>query len=327
MSRLGSKICVACASVIFFASAQLALAQIGDWPNRPVKIIVPTAAGGSIDMTARTIAAKLQDKWGRAVIIENKPGAAMRIGADFAAKSEPDGYTLLVAHDGTMAMNPVVYNNLPYDPQKDFAPLALIVSIPEAIMVHKSVPANNLQELILLAQQRPGALNHASGGTATLLALELLKSMAKIDIKSVPFNGGAPAVNALMSGVVEVLIADIVTAGSALQSKDVKVLAVTTLKSQPTLPGVPSAHDSGVFNYDVQTWMGAFAPARTPKAILTKIEADIAEAMNASDVRKRFESIGMTLGSGGGEEMRKLLAADISKWRKVVSEAGIKISQ
>ncbi len=204
------------ALAVGFVGANHARAQATAWPEKPVRIIVPTAAGGSIDVTARVIAAKLAEKWGKPVVIENRPGAAMRIGADAVAKSPPDGYTLLIAHDGTLAMNAVVYKNLPYDPRRDFEPLPLIATLPEVLMVNVKTPANSAVELIELAKRNPGQLNHASGGTATLLALELFKAMAGIDIKSVPYAGGAPAVNALIAGESETLIADVATAAAAL---------------------------------------------------------------------------------------------------------------
>jgi tripartite-type tricarboxylate transporter receptor subunit TctC len=310
-------------SLLVAAGAQAASAET--FPSRTVKIIVPTAPGGAIDTTARVVAEKLQAKWGKPVVIENKPGAAMRIGAELAAKSPADGYTLLVAHDGTMAMNPVVYPDLPYDPVKDFAPVALISSIPEVIMVNKSVPAHSLQELIALAKREPGKLNHATGGTATLLSLELLKAMAGIDITSVKYNGGAPAVRAVIGGEVQVIIADISTGGPGLQSNNVRPLAVTTLQRVKQYPNLPTFDQSGVKGYDVQTWMGMFAPAKTPKDVLAKIEADVKEAVGSADVRDRLEKIGMTVRSGTAAEMKQVLATDIAKWGKLVRERNIKI--
>ena len=207
------------------AIATTAQAQ-SDWPQKPVRIIVPTAPGGSIDLLARLVAANLQQKWGQAVVVENRAGAAMRIGTDAVAKAQPDGYTILFAHDGAMAMNVAVFKQLAYDPQKDFAPIAMMASLPLALMVHQNVPVNSLQELITYARKNPGKLNHASGGTATLLALELFKAHADLDIKSVPFMGGSTTVNAVMSGTVEMLIADVSTAAPAIKSPQVKILGI-----------------------------------------------------------------------------------------------------
>ena len=297
------------------------------YPDHTVRIIVPTAAGGSIDATARIVAEKLSAKWGQPVIIENKPGAGMRIGADYAAKSAPDGYTFLVAHDGTMAMNPVAYPDLPYNPQKDFVPLGMLSSIPEVIMVNANFPAKTLQELIDYAKKNPGKLNHATGGTATMLALELFKAMAGVEIANVSYRGGLPAVTGLMGGDVEVCIADIATASAGLQSDKVRPLAITTLKRVKQFPDLPTADEAGVKGYDVATWVGAFAPAGTPKEIVAKIEAGLKDALSAPDVRTKLEAIGMEIRSGTGEEMRIVLAEDTSKWAKLVKEQNIKIAQ
>ena len=217
------------------------------YPERTVRIIVPgPRRGGSIDTTARVIAAALAERWGKPVVIENRPGAAMIIGAEAEAKSPPDGYTLLVAHDGTMAMNPVVYPHLAYHSQRDFEPLALLTSIAEVVLVNEAVPVKSIKELIAFAKANPGKLNHASGGTATLLALELFKAMAQVDITNIPFRGGAPAVTGVMSGETQVIFADLATAHAGMQSGKLRTLAVTTRKRVPRLPDVPTIDESGV---------------------------------------------------------------------------------
>ena len=297
------------------------------FPDHTVKIIVPTAPGGSIDATARIVAEKLQTIWGTPVIIENRAGAGMRIGADAAAKSPADGYTWLIAHDGTLAMNAVIYPDLSYDPVQDFVALGLISAIPEVIMVANKVPAKTLGEFLDYAKKNPGKINHATGGTATLLAAELLKAMAGIEIEQVSYRGGAPAVTGLLSDDVEVCIADIATANAALQSDRVKPLAVTTLTRISQYPDIPTANEAGVPGYDVATWVGAFAPAGTPKEVVEKIEAGIKEATKDPDVRAKLEKIGMQVRSGSASEMREVLAADIAKWGKLVREKNIKLAQ
>ena len=297
------------------------------YPDRPVKIIVPTAPGGSIDTTARVVAEKMQAKWGKPVIIENRPGAAMRIGAEAVQKSAPDGYTLLVAHDGTMAINPVAFADLPYDPQKDFIPLGLVVTIPEAVMVNVSVPANSIAELIGLARKEPGKLTHASGGSATLLALELFKAMAGIDIRSIPYRGGAPAVTAAIAGETSMIIADLTTGNAALQSDRIRPLAITSMERSSKYPNMATLHELGVTGYEVNTWIAFFAPAGVPKDVAARIEEAITEAVGAPEVRMRFEATGMTVRSGAAEELRKLLAVDVAKWAKLVKEKNIKIAQ
>jgi len=308
---------------LLHASAQ---AQ-SEWPQKTVRIIVPTAPGGSIDLLARMVAAQLQQKWGQAVVVENRAGAAMRIGSDAVAKAAPDGYTILFAHDGAMAMNVAVFKQLSYNPEKDFAPLAMMASLPLALIVHQNVPVNSLQELIAYARKNPGKLNHASGGTATLLALELFKAHADLDIKSVPFMGGSTTVNAVMSGTVEMLIADVSTAAPALQSSQVKVLGISTLERQKILPNVPTLDESGVKGYEVRTWIGAFAPAGTPKPILERWEKGITEAMRSPEVRDKVEAAGlMALDSGAGV-MRQRVSADIRKWTTLVKERNLQFDQ
>ena len=251
----------------------------------------------------------------------------MRIGTDAVAKAQPDGYTILFAHDGAMAMNVAVFKQLAYDPQKDFAPIAMMASLPLALMVHQNVPVNSLQELITYARKNPGKLNHASGGTATLLALELFKAHADLDIKSVPFMGGSTTVNAVMSGTVEMLIADVSTAAPALQSPQVKILGISTLERQKILPNVPTLDESGVKGYEVRTWIGAFAPAGTPKPILDKWEKGITEAMRSGDVRDKVEGAGLIALDSGADVMRQRVAADIRKWVTLVRERNLQFDQ
>jgi tripartite-type tricarboxylate transporter receptor subunit TctC len=302
------------------------LASAQNFPDRTVKIIVPTAPGGAIDTTARVVAEKMQAKWGKPVVIENRPGASMRLGAEAVQKAAPDGYTLLVAHDGTMAINPVAFSDLPYDPQRDFTPLGLVISIPEAPMVNKQVPANSIAELIALAKKQPGQLTHASGGSATLLALELFKAMAGVDIRSIPYRGGAPAVTAAIAGETSMIIADLTTGAPGLNSDRMRPLAVTSLQRSKKYPDLPTMDEAGVKGYEVNTWMGFFGPANMPQSVAIAIETAIKEAVAMPDVRARFEATGANVRSGTAEEMRQLLATDVAKWAKLVKEQNIKLS-
>jgi tripartite-type tricarboxylate transporter receptor subunit TctC len=288
-------------------------ADAQDFPDHAIKIIVPSSPGGAIDLTGRIVAEKLQQKWGKPVVVENRPGASMQIGAEAVAKASPDGYTLLVAHDGTLAINPLVYPNLPYDPQKSFEPLGMVISIPEVVMVNVSVPAHSIGELVALAKKAPGQLTHATGGSATLLSLELFKATADVDIRSIQYRGGAPSVTAGIAGETSTVIADITTAGPGLHSDRIRPLAVTSLTRSKLLPELPTVDQAGVPGYEVNTWMGVFAPAGTPKDISAKIEAAIKEAVAMTDVRSRFEATGANMRSGTAEEMRQVLAADTEK--------------
>lgn len=306
------------------ASAICAAAQT--FPERAVKIVVPTAPGGSIDTTARVVGEKLQARWGKPVVIENRPGAAMRLGAEAVQKAPPDGYTLLVAHDGTMAINPVAFADLPYDPQKDFEPLGLVVTIPEAVMVNVKVPAGSIPELIALAKKEPGQLTHATGGSATLLALELFKAMAGIDIRSIPYRGGAPAVTAAIAGETSMIIADLSTGHAGLQSDRIRSLAVTSMTRSRKYPEIATLNELGVTGYEVNTWIAFFAPAGTPKQVVAELESAIKEAVVMPDVRARFEATGAQARSGSAEELRQVLAVDVVKWAKLVKDKSIKIA-
>jgi tripartite-type tricarboxylate transporter receptor subunit TctC len=295
------------------------------FPEKTIRIIVPTAPGGSIDSTARLIADRMQAKWGKPVVIENRPGAGMRIGAEAAARSPADGYTLLAAHDGTLAINAAVYPDLPYDPQRDFAPLGLVVTIPEALMVNVNVPASSIPELVALARKEPGQLTHATGGSATLLALELFNAMAGVDIRSIPYRGGAPAVTATIAGETSMIIADLSTGNPALRSDRIRPLAITSMTRSRQYPNLPTLDEQGVSGYEVNTWIGFFAPAATPRGVRAKLEEAIKEAVAMPDVRARLEATAMNVRSGTAEEMAKLLASDIAKWSKLVREKNIRI--
>ena len=298
-----------------------------NYPSHPVKIVVPTAAGGAIDTAARLVGEKLQARWGQPVVVENRPGASMRIGAEAVQKAAPDGYTLLVAHDGTMAINPIAFPDLPYDPQKDFTPLGLVTSIPEAVMVNKAVPAGSIIELIGLAKKQPGQLTHATGGSATLLSLELFKAMAAVDIRSIPYRGGAPAVTAAIAGETSMIIADLTTGNAALNSDRMRPLAVTSRKRSNKYPKLPTMDEAGVKGYEVNTWIGFFGPARIPEEVAAEIEMAIKEATASPDVRARFESTGAVVRSGSARELREVLATDLAKWANLVKEQNIKLSQ
>jgi tripartite-type tricarboxylate transporter receptor subunit TctC len=313
-------------AIVFTLGTSLCAANAQTFPDHNVKIIVPTAAGGAIDLCARVIGEKLQAKWGKPVVIENRAGASMRIGAEAVQKAPADGYTLLVAHDGTMAINPLVFPDLPYDPQKDFTPLGLVVAIPEALMVNVKVPTNSIAELIALAKKEPGQLTHASGGSATLLSLELFKAMAGVDIRSIPYRGGAPAVTATIGGETSMIIADLATGNAGLHSDRIRPLGVTSIARSKMYPELATINEQGVTGYEVNTWMGFFAPAGTPKEVSAKIEAAIKDAVAMPDVRARFEATGAVMRSGSAEEMRNVLATDVAKWAKLVKEKNVKLA-
>ncbi len=311
--------------VLILAFAQAASAQA--YPNRAVRIIVPTAPGGSIDITARTVANKLGELWGQSVVVDNRAGASMIIGAELAAKSTPDGYTLFVAHDGTMSINPVVFPSLPYRPQKDFIPISLMTAAPLVIMVDPVIGVDSVQELITYARANPGKLNHATGGSATLLALELFNSIAKVNIVSVPYKGAAPAIKSILAGETQVCIADTASAAAVLRSGKVKPLAVTSARRFDLFPDLPTATDSGAPGYVTRTWIAAFAPAGTPADIVNALGEDIRRVLRTPEMRERFASINMEVHATSASELARTMDADTEKWGRLIRERGIKLSQ
>jgi tripartite-type tricarboxylate transporter receptor subunit TctC len=311
---------LALALVPLVASAQ-------GFPSKPVRIIVPTSPGGGIDNTARVFGAKLQEYWAQGVVVENRPGASMIIGAEAAAKSAADGYTLLVAHDGTMSMNPVIYPALSYDPQKDFAPVSLLTTAPLVAMVHPSTGFQSVQDVIAFARANPGKLNHATGGTATLLALELFNSMARTQVTSVPYKGAAPAFASLMAGETQLAFGDIGSGAATLKSGKVKVLGIATLERSKLYPEWPTIAESGLPGYETRTWIAAFAPAGVPADVVTKISADLRRAAAEASVREKLQAMNFEVVGSTPEALARVMRLDTEKWGRLVKERNIKISQ
>ena len=292
-----------------------------------VGVIVPRAAGGGIAPSARIVAVKLSELWGQAVVVENRPGAGMAIGVDAVVKSAPDGYTLLVAHEGAICMNPVIYPKLPHNPQKDLAPVSLMVTAPLLVVVNAGVPAKTFQELLAYARANPGKLNHANGGSATRMALELLNSLAKVKITDVAYKGLAPALTSVMAGETQLSIPDAGSANAAIKSGKVRALAVTTPKPAKQFPGLPTVADSGVPGYEMSTWRAVFAPAGTPADIVTKIGNDLRLVLATADVRERFQALSMEVEWSPGDELGRRVRAETEKWARLVKESGITFSQ
>jgi len=312
------------------AAAALALsldAMAQEFPSRPVRVIVPSSPGGGIDSTARVVTAKLSEFWGQSVVVENRAGGSMIIGAEAAAKSKPDGYTLFVAHDGTMSMNPVVFPKLPYDPQRDFVPLCLMTAAPLMLVVHPSVGVNSVRELIDYAHANPGRLNHSTGGTATLLALELFKAFANVDIASVNYKGLGPANASLLAGETQLGFPDLGSGAAALRSGKLRLIAVADTKRSKFFPNVPTFAEAGLPGYESRTWVAAFAPAGTPAEIAAKIGNDIRRALAVSEVRERLERLNFDVVASSADELARTVRADTEKWGRLIRERGIKLTQ
>ena len=311
--------------LLVLATTQAVWAQ--GYPNRAVRIIVPTVPGGSIDITARTVANKLSELWGQSVVIDNRAGASMIIGAELAAKATPDGYTLFVAHDGTMSINPVLFSSLPYRPLQDFIPLSLMTAAPLVVMVDPIIGVDSILGLIDYARANPGRLNHATGGPATMLALELFNSIAKVSIVSVPYKGAAAAIKSILAGETQVCIADTASAAAVLRSGKVKPLAVTAARRFDLFPDLPTVADAGVPGYETRTWIAAFAPAGTPADIVNILGEDIRRVLRSAELRERFASINMEVHATSAAELVRTMEADTEKWRRLIKERGIKLVQ
>jgi tripartite-type tricarboxylate transporter receptor subunit TctC len=280
------------------AAVAAALAPAGAfaqaWPSKPVHLIVPYAPGGPVDLSARLLAAKLQDALGQPVIAENKPGAGGNIGADFVAKSAPDGYTLVMGAIATHAINPALYPKFPYDPVRDFSHVALIVQVPNVLVVNNDVPARNISEFIALLKANPGKFDFASGSTGSTghLAGELFKQMTGTYMVHIPYKGSSPAVLDLLAGRVQVMFDNLASALPNIKAGKVRALGVTTSHRSAFLNEVPTLHESGLPGFDLTTWWGVMAPAQTLQPVVDRLAAEIARAIDTPDLRERFDAMG-----------------------------------
>jgi len=321
----GRQIILLCVALVPHATVAASIDPASGYPARPIRIVVPQSPGGTTDYTARLIAPRLSERVSQSVVVDNRPGAGSLVGTDLVAKAAPDGYTLLVVASSLTIM-PSMHRKLPFDPVRDFAPVTTLSSYPNVVVVHPSVPANSIKELIALAKARPGALNYASGGigTGTQLGAELFKSMAGIDMVHVPYKGGGPAVTALVAGQVQLYFAPIPSTLPMLKTGKIKPLAVTSARRSAAAPDLPSIAESGLPGYDERTWNGLLAPASTPPAIVKKINDHVSMVLDMPAVRERFIGEGAEPGSASPEAFAKMIKSEIAKWAKVIRDAGIK---
>ena len=305
-----------------FAVGDGAWAQ--SYPAKPVRVLVGFAPGGAVDISARVVAQKLAETIGQPVVVENRPGASGSIAADMTAKAPSDGHTLLVANV-TIAM-PALFAKLPYDLARDLTPVSLIAIGPSVLVVHPSVPAKSVEELIALARAKPKALLYGSGGLGNIthLEMELLNSMAKVEMVHVPYKGAAPSITGLLSGEVHLLFASVPSVLAQIRAGRVQPLAVSTAKRNPVLPDVPTVSEAGVAGYDAASWYGMFAPAGVPKAALDVLAREMGRTMASPEVRKKFEGDGFEPVGSSSEEFARFLTAEIAKWSKTIETAGIK---
>jgi tripartite-type tricarboxylate transporter receptor subunit TctC len=295
------------------------------FPSKPIRVIVPSVAGGGTDITARTIAPKMSELLGQPVVVENRAGAAMIIGSEAVARAAPDGHTLLMGIS-TMTINPFVYKKLPYDTVRDFAPLSQIVSLPNVLVVHPSLPSKTVKEFVALAKARPDTLNYASAGVGSSLhlSMELLMLMTGMRLEHVPYKGSAPAVFDLLAGQVVALTGTMLTVIPYVRNGRLRALGVTSLKRSSVMPDVPTIAEAGVPGYESVQWYGLLAPGGTPREIIAKIHDAASRATQEPAARKRFLDDGAEPLAGTPEQFAAVIRDDMAMWEKVVKAAGIK---
>ena len=307
------------------ALTQAAAAQ--DYPSRPITIIVPSAAGGGTDTLSRLLADQLSKQLGQSVVVENRTGGGMLVGTAAVAKAKPDGYTLLTGLTGNMSVNPSLFTSLPYDPIKDFVPVAMLADYPFLVVVSNQLKARSIKDLIAQAKAKPGALDFASAGNGTgqHLSAELFNMMADVDMSHVAYKGAQPAYQDVISGRVPVFFDNMSTAMAFAMSGKVRALAITSKTRSPLMPDLPTVEESGLKGYEYHTWFGLWAPAGTPAAVVDKLNEEVTKALADPGVQKRIEATAGQVSNMPREAIEPFVKGEIEKWAEVVKRAGIQI--
>jgi tripartite-type tricarboxylate transporter receptor subunit TctC len=297
--------------------------QSGAYPSKPIRLIVPAATGGSLDLIARSVAQKATEGLGQPVIVENKPGAAFAIGTDFVAKAPADGYTILVTST-PHGMNPAIKSNLPYDTVKDFTAISLLATIPQLLVVNAGVPVSNLQEFVRLAKSRPMAYGSVGAGSPNHLSAELLKDLAQIELTHVPYKGTGPALTDLIGDRIQFMSVDMTSASPFLKSGKIKPLAVATAQRVPGLD-IPTTAEAGYPGYEVTSWYAVFGPAGMPAAVTSRLNEEIVKGLSDPVLRERFAALGATVVGSSPAELDRHVRAEIARWTKTAKAAKITV--
>jgi len=307
------------------APAQWAVAQ--SYPTKPIRWIVTYPPGGPTDVVARAIGAKLTEAWGQQIIIDNRAGAGGMIGTELGARAAPDGYTLLFGTSAGMTINPALQSKLPYDPVKDFAPVSLLVINPQLLVLNPTVPANSVKELVALAKAKPGQLNYASvgQGSPNHLGMELLKALTGTNIVHVPYKGTGPAITDLLGGQVQLMFNSMPTVLPLVRSGKLRALAVGSTQRISAIADIPTVAESGVPGFENVTWYGMFAPAKTPREIVNKLNAQVVRILAEPDMAQRLSSQGAEPRSSTPDELAKFMRVEFGRWAKVIKSAGVKV--
>jgi tripartite-type tricarboxylate transporter receptor subunit TctC len=319
---------VACSAVALCLAGLAPAVGAADYPDKPIRLVVPFPAGGATDLMARTLGQKLAERLGKGVVIDNRAGAGGGIGAEAVATAAPDGYTLLFATMGSLTINPNLYKSLRYDPVKSFVPITLTHSTSNLLVVHPSVPAQNVAELVTLARAKPGELTFASAGNGTTshLSGELFKSLAKVELTHVPYKGSAPAMTDFLGGRISMMFDTTSNFVDYAKTGKLRPLGVTGAKRSPALPQVPTiAEAPGMAGYDMTLWLGVLAPAGTPQAIVDTLHREIGAAMSTPDMARQMADAGIEVRLSTPQEFASLIRSDLAKWGQVVQRAGIRL--
>jgi len=317
----------ACALVLPLLLPLSASAQTGAYPNKPVRLIVPAAPGGGADFLARIVSTKLQEQTGQSFVVDNRAGASGTIAADLTAKAPADGYTLLLGQSTSMAIAPHLYAKLPYDTLRDLRAVTLVAEVPNILVVHPSVPAKTVKELIALAKAKPGTLNFGSAGNGapSHLAGEMFKGAAGVDMVHVPYKGAGPSVNALLAGQIQVMFAPMVAVLPQVKAGRLTALAVTSARRSPAIPELPTLIESGLDGLAIVSWFGFFVPAATPQPVVDKLYQETVKALKAADTIERFAKEGAEPSGMAPAEFTTYVAQESARYAKVLKDNGIKL--
>jgi tripartite-type tricarboxylate transporter receptor subunit TctC len=312
-------------SLLLACAASLVQAQA--WPSRPIKYIVPFAPGGTTDILARMLAPKLSEALGQPVVVENKPGQAGSLGAAELARAAPDGHTIGGGTISSHAINVSLYSKLPYDPLKDFSPITMLATLPNMLVVHPSIPANSVQELVAFLKANPNrhSFGSAGNGTSQHMSGELFKTMTGVQMQHIPYKGSGPMIPDLLAGTISMSFENITTAYPPVKAGRLKALAVTSARRSFVAPEVPTLAEAGLAGYDISSWQALFAPAGVPKPIVDRLYGETAKALKAPEVTKRLQELGLDAGGITPEELTAVIRSEIPKLGKVVRESGAKV--
>ena len=316
-------------AIAWLIAAALAspLAWAQPYPNKPIRMVAPSTPGDAPDVIARLVADKLSTALGQQVVVENRPGAGGVVGSDYVAKAAPDGYTLIMGNAGSHGINAAVYSKLPYDIQKDFAPVSQVAVAPNVMVINPSVPASTVAEFIAYAKANPGKLSYASGGNGSSahMSMELFKSMSGIDIQHVPYKGSSPALTDVVSGQVVAFIGNMPPTVPLIKAGKLKALAVTTRSRSALMPELPTISEAGLPGYETVAWFGVLAPAGTPPEVVNKLSAEIGKIAKSPEIREKLVAMGAEPVGSTPEEFKAVIDRDIAKWKPLAQKVNIKV--